>query len=287
MGNEGNWSTMVVDVNIMLVPDPSQATDSARKAVIRAYEKMKSREVLSFLSERRLREMTYRQSGRQHELEQLATVTELDMQDRHELDDAILKMFGIRAKIRRQELLERLYDFLREFFERTRQKEEKAIINKNLTKRRGRFRPADIAAQVVEQIITDETWLMQKYDSHFLDKDKPFDSYDIPEKGVPHQSPDMFEGSGLTFITSKSHNTGHIKTLHKGQDDLITMLVEQGYRGLLRVPHTATDCKAVMKEYGDFVQRRDVRLQELVAERTSDEDLQEKILDSLKILIQQ
>jgi hypothetical protein len=42
----------------------------------------------------------------------------------------------------------------------------------------------------------------------------------------------------------------------------------------------------VLKEYRDFIERRNRKLLELVKDRTSDEDLQEKILSALKSLLQ-
>ena len=128
---------------------------------------------------------------------------------------------------------------------------------------------------------------MQKYDADYLDKDKLFDSYDIPDEGAPRQSADMFAGSGLAFVKGKNKTAGHVKTKHKSQDDLITLLVAEDHRGLLRVPYRSNECKRVMAEFEDFVSRRDKKLLELVTERTSDEDLQEKILEALKSLVRQ
>jgi len=285
VGVEGNLKTEVVDVNMMLVPNPQKASKKTLNRVAYAFEKISARKALQFLSERRLRRMAYTQAGREDELASLSDSCELDMDDRRELDDAVLEMMGINPKKRRTELINLLYDYLRDFFENTRLKEEKAIVNKNLSKRRGRFKPADVASQIYDEIQAAETWLLQQYDTDFLDKNKPFDSYDVPDEGMPLQSSDMFAGSGLAFSKGKKHNTGHVATKHKEQDNLIILLIHEGYRGLLRVPHTPGDCANVLENYSEFIARRDKKLHELVAERTSDEDLQEKVLAALKLLV--
>lgn len=285
MGNEGNWSTMVVDVNIMPVPDPTQASEAARQKITKAYQVMKKRKVLPFLSERRLREMAYRQAGREGELGSLGVISELDLEDRRALDDSVLSLLGVTSKSQREGLLSKLYEFLRDFFERTRQKEEKAIVNKNMTKRRGRISPADIAASLLESISNEESWLLKRYDPDFIDKELPFDTFDIPSDGTPTESHDMFRGGGLRFVKGRGIATGYVNTSHKDQDELVKFLVQRETRGLVRVPRDADECKSVLSKYSKFVHERDSRLTALIEERTSDEDLQEKILAELDRLI--
>jgi hypothetical protein len=80
---------------MMPVPDPTEASDEKRRAVADAFRTMKGRDALQFLSERRLRRMSYRQKGKQSELPKLSDKCELDMEDRHEVDDAVLEMMGM------------------------------------------------------------------------------------------------------------------------------------------------------------------------------------------------
>ncbi|MBW2069587.1 MAG: SAM-dependent DNA methyltransferase, partial [Deltaproteobacteria bacterium] len=174
VGVEGSLKTEVVDMNIMQIPDPTKATEKSRNRVANAFAKLKQRKALYFLSERRLREMSYTQAGKIDELGKLSNESELDMPDRRELDDAVLQMLGVRSKKRRQELIDELYDYLREFFERTRQKEEKAIANKKKAKRRGPARPGEIAAQIYQEIKETENHLLQQYDPDFINKSKSF-----------------------------------------------------------------------------------------------------------------
>ncbi len=281
VGVEGNLKTEVIDVNMMRVPSPVGAKPKALKDVENAFTEMKKRPALQFLSEKRLRRMSYTQAGKEDELKELSNVSELDMPDRRGLDDAVLRMIGVRSKKRRNELLSELYAYLRDFFEWVRRKEEKAIINKNLSRRKMRAKPEEIADQIFEEISVTEKWLFQDYEDDFFDPDELVDAYDIPDTGEPRDSADMFAGSGLVFVRGKKQITGRIKTNSKAQDELIKLAVQDRHRGIVRVPHTAAECKRVLTEYGEFIHKRDSALQQLVENRTSDEDLQEKILTVL------
>ena len=133
---------------MMLVPNPSNTPENIRNRIVTAFAKLEERPALQFLSERRLRDMAYRQKGREADLDRLSDLCELDMPDRRELDDAVLELLGVADPDRRQALIEELYAYLRQFFEWTRRKEEKAIENKNTSRRKVKFSPAVVAGQI-------------------------------------------------------------------------------------------------------------------------------------------
>lgn len=285
VGNEGNWSTMVVDVNIMLVPDPRKASEAQRNRVREDFKKMKEREALAFLSERRLRQMAYIQKGMQDELGALSDQTELDMRDRHELDDAVLAMTGIRSKQRRVALRNQLYDYLHEVFEQIRRKEEMAIVNKKKAKRKGPPSPTEIAAQIFAEMEEKHPRLLRRYDPDFLDLDKPYLVYELPVKGEPEVYSDMFVPCGVRFALGKK-NLSQVELRSREQAELVKIVAKSGRRGLVRFPMDQQTCKSTLADYASFLSQRDARLKTLVDERTADEDMQVKILDSLKLMIQ-
>jgi hypothetical protein len=207
------------------------------------------------------------------------------MPDRRELDDAVLEMIGVDSPHRRQELIDELYAYLRDFFEATRQKEEKAIINKNTTRRRERVRPADIAAQIHKDISENEPELLRRYDSYFLDKSRPFDTYDLPADGEAKPYSDMLVAQAVKFTKGAKTEVALIPTITGSQAQLITLLANTGTRGLVRVPHDEAECSHTFEQYLQFIEQRNTRLRELVRERTSDEETQEKILSALMSLL--
>ena len=69
------------------------------------------------------------------------------------------------------------------------------------------------------------------------------------------------------------------------QDQLIILLAESGIRGLVPIPHEQDECERVLQEYGDFIRRREDAARGLIANRTHDEDMQEKIYEALMLLM--
>jgi hypothetical protein len=285
VGVEGNLKTEVVDVNMMRVPDPRRADSKALARVREAFRKLKGRKALQFLSARRMREMAWRQAGKEAELEKLSDLSELDMADRRELDDAVLMMLGVASTKRRKEMIDALYRYLREFFERTRQKEEKAILNKNKARRRGKTDPAELAAQIYQELAENHGDFLRQYDPDFLDKARPFDTYEIPAEGVPVPYRDMFVPHSIRFIKGKKTQTALLRTQNPVHDDLIVLICRSGLRGLVRIPHEEDECRRVLGVYESFIGKRETLLRRLIEERSADEDLQRMIYDALLPLV--
>ena len=126
VGNEGNLKTEVVDVTMMPVPDPRRCSAQTVTRVAKAFDAMKGREAFQLLSERRMRSMAFSKVGKENELINLSETCELDMSDRHELDDAIFEMMGVTSKRERQDILGRLYVTCANFCSGRR---KKAILN--------------------------------------------------------------------------------------------------------------------------------------------------------------
>lgn len=286
VGVEGNLKTEIIDVNMMLVPDPRLASSEIKNKIIIAFRKIKERKPLQFLSEHRMRQMAYRQSGKEYELEALSNYSELDMPDRQDLDDAVLELVGIKSKKRRRDLIDDLYRYLREYFEQTRQKEEKAIINKKKAKRRSAASPKDIAFQIYQEITKSNAHLLNHYDSDFLDKSKPFDTYDIPAEGTPSSYSDLFSNNGVLFAKGKK-KIAILKSKNSTQDDLIMLVSNSGIRGLTRIPRDENECHRIFHEYNKFLRNRERVLLDLIKERTSDEEMIKDIYDALIPLILQ
>jgi len=285
VGVEGNLKTEVVDVKMMLVPDPTKASASTRQRVARAFAELKKRPALQFLSERRLREMAYGEAGKEHKLKKLSDECELDMPDRHELDDAVLAMLGVRSKRRRQELIRELYTYLYAFFEWVREKEEKAIANKKKAKRRGPAKASEIAAQIHQDLVETDPKLLRKYEPDFIDTQKPFDTYEVPGEGVAELLSDMLIPHGVRFRKGKKTVGKIIETRNAAQAKLLTLVVATARRIFPRVPYDEDECERVLRDYEEFVRSRDRRIRQLIEECTADEEMQGKIYEALMLIL--
>ena len=277
LGNEGNIQLDVYSAKMMLVPDFTRCDQrQVLKRMEDAFDRMLNRKVLAFLSERRLRAMAYRHAGKEDELGGLSDQCELDMPDRRELDDAVLEMMGVASREERGTLIDELYAYLREFFETTRQKEEKAIVNKKKAKRRGPAKPGEIAAQIYERMNENDPQLLRQYDPDFIDGSKPYDTYELPADGEPTKDGGLFNSHGVAFVKAKK-TIAIIDTRNATQDYLVIAVARSGVRGFVRIPHDEDECRRVQGEYETFVAHRGKRLLGYIQERTADEDLQEKI----------
>jgi hypothetical protein len=279
-GTEGTLKTEVIDVNMILVPDSGSGKNTAKTRISKAFKVMKERRALQILSERRLRRAAYTEAGKDDELLRLSDVSELDMTDRHELDDAVLELIGIQNATDRKMLRARLYENVSELFERNKQIEEKTNINKRIAARRGALRPEDVARELFDWIDENEYQLQRKYDPDFINLDKPFDTYDIPLEGEPEDGSDLLNPFAVRFKVGKKV-VELVNTRHQGQSDLVILTAQAGIRSYTRFPLSESECRKLHTRYAKFVAERNQRLRALIEERVGDEEMQEKIFKEL------
>lgn len=280
VGVEGNLKTEIADIERMLIPDPRKCSQQVRGRIISAFRKMKGRKVLQLLSERRLREMAYRNKGQDWKLAALSDESELDMPDRWKLDAAVLDLMVSGPAQYKQTLLNELHRYLKDFFEQTRQKEEKALVNKQQQSRKRPLRPKDMAVQIFGQIKKEHPGLLKTYESDFFDRAKPFDTVEIPLEGVPNCTEDLVDGSGVRFTKGRK-SISFVKTRNATQSELVALIAESGRTGVVRIPYEEEECRQVSKTYRRHVEERNQRLKALLEERTKDGELQRTICESL------
>ncbi len=276
VGNEGLWGTMVVDANIMRVPNPRLATEAQRWRVAEAFHAMKDRPVLGFLSERRLRRMSYTAKGKEAALDQVSEESELTQPDRRELDEAVLELLGVSPSRERAKILDDLYAYLAEFFEWTRQNEEHAIRNKKKAKGRKTVRSSDLVNEILADVERDHGTLLRTYDD-FLDFDEPFDTYEVPANGEPERLDGLLESHAIRFFSRKNSEAPIIETSSDPQRELLILLIENGMRGLIRIPVEEEASSRLRARYEKFLKQRADTLRSLVEDRTADPELQEKV----------
>ena len=194
VGNEGNLKTEVIDVTMMPVPDPRGSNPDALLRVSSAFEKMKERSALQFLSERRMRRMAYTKAGRDASfrtsrifLNSTWTTAVLSTTRSSKCSAWVMRA--------RKALLDGLYDHLREFFENGRQKEELAISNKNRSKRKAALSPNEIAGQILAEVKSGQGHLLRAF-RDFVDANKPTTALDLPASGLAEVHEDIFARDG-------------------------------------------------------------------------------------------
>ena len=192
----------------------------------------------------------------------------------------MLELLGVANPAERVEWRERLYAYLREFFESTRQKEEKAIANKNKSKRKSAATPDEIAAQVFAEIRDQAGHLLHPY-AEFVDLDRPYRTFDLPAQGVADIHRDLLsDQDGVRFIRGRKQ-IALLATQNPEQAALIALLAANNVRGLVRIPLAAAECARLQHRYQTFLNDRVQHIRRQVEERIGDAELQERVIQAV------
>lgn len=281
VGVEGNLKTEIVDVSMMLVPDLRLASRKTIQTLEAAMDALAAREPKHLLSERRLRTMAFEKSGKHAELELASDDCELDMPDRRALDHTVLELLGVKSKKERDEWINRLYELLHQFFEETRRKEEQAIVNKNATKRKGAVSPQDLATQLAAELNTHESHLFRTY-RDFFNESGVGDSWiarEVPTEGVPVVHVDLHD-VGIRFMHGKKQ-TEFVSLPSEDHAALAVTAILELRRETVQLPRSDTLCNSLHRAFKTFLDNRNRRLRQVIAERVADEEVQEKVFSLL------
>ncbi|HET7577295.1 MAG TPA: hypothetical protein VFK19_12130 [Sphingomicrobium sp.] len=272
VGVEGAWSTMVLDANMLLVPAASDLTRNVRTRLLKAHSRMAARGILGFVSERRLRQKSFIERGRETELATLSDETELDQADRRELDDAVLELLGIGKATERERLLDALYAHLRDYFESVRVREEEAIDNKRKAAQQGTLGVDQIVADVLAEIERDHPNLLRGYAD--LRPGTSGDGIRIPASGEPIIVDDLVT-CGVRFAEGRKSSI--VPTRTKEQAELVAAIAAVGPRGRsLFVPHESEAARELTARLRALAVARRSVSEDLILARTADPDLVER-----------
>jgi hypothetical protein len=102
---------------------------------------------------------------------------------------------------------------------------------------------------------------------------------DVPADGVPELHADMHD-VGLRFMRGKKQ----IEFMHLPSEThaaLAVVAIREMRRETVQLPREQTPCNALLRDYQSFLDRRDRRLREAIAQRVADEDVQTSVLSVL------
>ena len=146
-------------------------------------------------------------------------------------------LLGVGDAADRAAWVDRLHGYLRDFFEGVRRKEEAAADNKKRTARKTAD-PADLAAQVFEELKADRPALLKRWDPDFTPPAAASDAYLLPAVGAAAAvTNELYDACGVDFPDGT-----HLATRHPAQDRLLVTLTRTGVRGPVRVPVDAAEC---------------------------------------------
>jgi len=255
MGGDPMLKTEVVDVKMMLVPDPRLASQSVRDRLVAALDSMRRREIGHLVAV---------------DAESEEPSGDLAMRDRQELDDAVLELLGIADPTERAALRAELYSEITRIYRAIRTAEKRMQGFRSQVARRGRVTPRSLAAEIWESL-EDKPELRTLQD--FAAED---------DAGVI----ELPEGKSSAVNDLWNHNCLHIAGQHipLGHAERVTFakaLADSGVHGPVCIPFDPAACKRALQDYEDYRVVVEDQLIALAGELTSDDQMQERIAREL------
>lgn len=247
MGREGNLKTEVVDVKMMLVPNPRDANSETETEIIRAFTEMKTRSTLA-LSE------------------------EFGLADRKALDDAILKLLNYSDPSERGAIRSELYSEMTRIHQEIRGAEIEMQKFRRATARRDHASPHTIAEEIWEEF--DKAAIRSFPQQGFIYAGEEIEIVSIPA-GKPKVLDDLFHKATLQV-------NGHlVKFDTKARAEFAAKVVELGHYGETPIPKTDRACERALENYRRYEAQMESTFKDLAEERSADPEIQSRIVREL------
>lgn len=255
-GIEGNLDTEVVDVKMMLAPDPRAGSPGARERVAAAAEALSTRTLARMLSD------------------------EFEMADRMELDDAVLELMGIEDAGERAELRGRIYSALREMQRATREREVIAQRDRARAARSGRTTAAEMADDIWDS--EQGRLSLLEFPGDFVRDWKGATTFDLHQGEVEVGQAMIATGRHLAAGTIRVGGpTGDVFDAGGvGRARFLAAAAACGSYGPVRVP-VETEAMQAAQEFERYRAGLRRHFGEMAAQRTRDERRQKAIVDAL------
>jgi hypothetical protein len=249
VGSEGNLDTEVIDVNMMLVPDPREAP---RQLLARL------RVALSQMAQRNTRNLP----------------EEFELADRQELDDAVLELLGEKDPGRRKELRAGLYHEMRQMYRVIREKELLAIENKKKAKKgKGKPKPSHLADEIVKELSPD---LMRHFPADFLPPVWETETVSLPVGRVRLRDHGLYGEHGI------ESDGVYVELGDADRARFAKALCDFGRHGPQPIPLAAEHCRQTLTRYQRYREQLHSELVERAGQKTTDVKLQAQVVKLLE-----
>jgi len=259
MGGDPMLKTEVVDVKMMLVPDPHRATEKVRERLEATLDSLRRRTIGHLVDV---------------DGEGEGLTGELAMPDRHELDDAVLELLGIDDPAERRKLRAELYAEITKLHRAIRAAEKRMQKFRSETARRGRPSAHSLAAEIWEKLDPKPPHLT------LLDfaANADCEQIDLPE-GKARAVNDLWNQNCLSVA-------GRLIPLnHPSRVRFAKALCDTGVSGRVAIPNEPEAADAALRQYEEHLRTLEDSLTALAADYTADEAMQQRILRQLRRLI--
>jgi len=258
MGGDPLLKTEVVDVKMMLVPNPCMANVGVNKRLMTAFASLSKRDIHHAI------DVDGAEKG--------GWTGELAKPDRQELDDAVLELLGIADASERRVLRDELYHAITSMYRSIRIAEKDMQKKQSQSTRRGR---------ATVHSITEEAW--ESFDLKPLFKtplsfihSSDGQSLNLPEGKAKILSANLLETAAVSIGTW----TKDMKDIARAK--FVKALSDDGIVGGVCIPNDAAICATAIEKYEQYKESVDQQLASTVARYTADEKMQERVIRELR-----
>ena len=255
MGGDPMLKTEVVDVKMMLVPDPRRASAEVRQRLETALDSLKQRQIAHLVD---------------IDGEGTEPSGDLAMADRQALDDAVLELIGVSDPLERTALRAELYAEITRMYRTIRSAEKKMQAFRSKAARKGRATPRSIAQEIWD--------LMEETPVHRTPLDfvpeADTEEIELPE-GRARVVSDLWNGYSLLV------DGRNIVLRHPLRAEFAKALRDCGLHGPVPIPIDPDIARQALREYDDYVAQTNATFADHAGEHTSEPEMQERVVSEL------
>ena len=274
-GTEGNLKTEVVDVLLIEIPDPRNATEALVRRMESALASMQGREVTHLVERAFLNCHTAAEVREAAELP-LGLPIELEQTDRRNLDDAAFELLGVTDSRRRAELVDRLYREVALHFRSIRIVEVQKIEQRRHGAAKDKISQTELALDAWNELEPEwqtplSVWLDERHGAAKI--------VDLPDGEVRlPAAEDFFDPTTVYFGKNPAKS---IVCGSRAEAELVAAIASNDLRGPVSVPATDEECKSVREALDKRLREGRHRIQQLAEQRAGTEKLREQVAELL------
>jgi hypothetical protein len=257
MGREGNQVTETFDVRMMLVPDPREATSEVRHRMETALSSMLERQALPLVDV---------------DSDETIWTGELALEDRQQLDDAVLELIGVLNSKERIALREELYAEITTLYRHIRVAERKMQRHRSATARAGKQTAHSIADEIWDSLAP-QPILQTPLD--FVPSKAQTQNHNLPTGRAKTVKQHLFQPEGVQIGDVFIELGDPVRGL------FVKALTDIGISGSVRVPVDSNVCRKALDEYNAYVESTNTEFTNFAAAYTADENLQARVVNEL------
>jgi hypothetical protein len=268
-GTEGSFEMMVIDLNLLELPDPRHTTSRVAAKLLSAFASLSTRNTQPMVEEEFMECRSFERIKKLAE-KPLELPQELKMPDRRALDLAVFELLGVTSAAEREALCEELYRETANHFRQIRivevQKQEQRA------KTEGReFRTDELAADLWDSLPDEDKQPIAQW---VADKASGGAPVTIPDGDPSLPDATDFLDPNTVFFRQPQAGRGAAHPLHlptRAHAEIVFLLSVHSVRGSLPLPASENGAQALHRDLTKRLDTISATAKELAASRTSDE----------------